>query len=281
MSEKKLSKEIGWILQEKYRGKLTPAAKKDIARFRRGEPLDHIIGFTDFLGCNILVDKNVLIPRFETEFWTEKAIDEIKNGKPFAFAQAIGSESPRARRGKIFNKLKILDMFAGSGCIGIAILKNVKNSHVVLVESQKEAVAQIKKNCKLNKIPENRYKIIGTDIFSGVNLKSKILNHKSSRFDYIFANPPYIPTVRKNKIQKSVLDYEPHVALFGGSDGFLYIRKFLKKAKDFLKPGGKIYMEFDTIQKNQINKLLKKYHYKNWKFQRDQYDKWRWVAVNN
>ncbi|MDP2741072.1 MAG: hypothetical protein Q8O66_00050, partial [bacterium] len=98
--------------------------------------------------------------------------------------------------------------------------------------------------------------------------------------------PPYIATRNKNKIQKSVLEFEPKIALFGGKDGFLYIRRFLKEAKNHLRPAGdgypdgKIYMEFDCIQKREIEKLIKKIGYRSYKFNKDQYNKWRWVEIN-
>ncbi len=230
---------------------MTAGARKDIARLKTGEPLDHIIGFVEFLGCKILVNKDVLIPRFETEFWVEKAVDELKVIK--------------------LSSYKVLDMFAGSGAVGIAIMRHVKNTRVVFAESEKEAVRKIKINCKKNKIPEKRYEIIQSDIFEKVK----------GGFDYIFANPPYIPNNQKtrNKIQKSVIDYEPHAALFGGKDGLLYIRKFLASAKNFLNPNGKLYIEFDSLQKPAIAKLLQQNGYKKWDFHRDQYGKWRYVVV--
>ncbi len=244
-----IERQIQWILQEKYNGKLTAAAKKDIERLKKGEPLDHIIGFTDFLGCKIWVNKHVLIPRVETEFWTEQAIDELKVIK--------------------LSSYKVLDMFAGSGCIGIAVLKHVKNSHVTFVESEKEAVKQIKINCKKNGIAKKRYEVVKSDIFENVE----------GTFDYIFANPPYIPLTQKKKIQSSVIDYEPHVALFGDKDGMFFVARFLADAKNHLTQHGKIYMEFDTKQKPAINALLKKMKYKKWDFCKDQYGKVRYVVV--
>lgn len=249
-----MEKEIGWILQEKYKGKMTAGAKKDIERLKAGEPLDHIIGFIIFLGCKILAGPEALIPRPETELMAEKGIDEMK---PF--------EVPE---GKIFSTLKILDMFAGSGCVGISIVRQT-SANVVFAESEAGAIKQIEKNCKLNKVPKNRYEIIQSDIFSNI----------TGKFDYIFANPPYIPLAKKAGLQRSVLNYEPHVALFGGKDGLFFITKFLGEAKNFLNPGGKIYMEFDSPQKPAIAKLLKTYGYKQWEFHRDQYGKWRWVVV--
>ncbi len=249
-----LNNKIKWILQEKYNGKLTKSAKKDIERLKRGEPLDYIIGFTEFLGCKIDLSKKPLIPRPETEFLVEKAINEDLRFKNY--------------------DLRILDLFSGSGCIGIAVLKHIKNSHVTFADSEKNALEQIKINARIN-FPDmtdaKRFEFILSDVFGNI-LKNK-------KFDYIFANPPYIPESRKNKVQKSVLEYEPKEALFGGREGLLYIRKFLAKAKNFLNPAGKIYMEFDSIQKNKIEKLLKKYRYKNYEFQKDQFGKFRYLSA--
>ena len=279
-----IKKEIEWLLKEKYHEKPNIQFKKDIERLKKGEPLDYVIGFTEFLGCKIDLSKKPLIPRPETEFWVQKAIDEIKNREPFDAAQ-----------GKIFSKLKILDMFAGSGCIGVAILNHIENSKVTFAEKNKDFLKQIEINLKMNNekhisnsselemcLKMNRYEVIQSDVFSNI----------SGKYDYIFANPPYIAEKIKNKIQKSVLKYEPKTALFGGKDGLFYIRKFLVSAKSFLNTNGKIYMEFDSIQKKEIDKLFthqnfseknlsgrEKYQYKNWEFHKDQYGKWRWIII--
>lgn len=248
-----MEKEIGWLLQEKYQGKPTKQFYKNVKRVEAGEPLDYVIGFTEFLGCKIDLSKKVLIPRFETEFWVEKAIEDI-----YYKSQTFGNSS-----------IRVLDVFAGSGCIGIAVLKHVKNSFVVFADSEKESIDQIKINTKLNKVARDRFKIIKSDIFDGIGAK----------FDVILANPPYISAARRNRVQKSVIQFEPHAALFGGGDGLFFIKKFLASAKNFLNPGGKIYMEFDTIQKKSIEKLIKEYQYKKYTFYKDQYGKWRYVVI--
>ena len=253
-----MNKDINWLLKEKYPAKFVEAhcganyfikeIKKDISRLKAGEPLDYVIGFTEFLGCKIDLSKKPLIPRQETEFWTEKAIEEISQ----------------------LQNLRILDIFAGSGCIGIAVLKYCPNLLCDFSDIDKKNLKQIKINLKLNKIKLTRYKIIHSDIFKNIYVV----------YDYIFANPPYIAATLRNRIQKSVLKFEPKMALFGGKDGLFYIRKFLKEAKNHLNKNGKIYMEFDYIQKREIERLLKKFSYKNYKFNKDQYNKWRWVEIN-
>ncbi len=252
MNSENMEKEISWLLKEKYNGKPTKQFYKDAKRIKNGEPIDYVIGFSEFLGCKIDLSKNPLIPRKETEYWTAYAAGDIKKRT---------DNSPEV--------LRILDIFAGSGCIGIAIQANVPNLLCDFAEKDAKLIKQIKINLKNNFIKVPKCKVIQSDIFSKVK----------GKYDYILANPPYIPAKNKSKIQKSVLKYEPKQALFGGEDGFKYIDKFLKQAKKYLKECGRIYMEFDSEQKNKIEKLLLKYKYKKWWFAKDQYNRWRWVVA--
>jgi len=202
------------------------------------EPLEYVKGFTEFLGCKIDLSKKPLIPRPETEFWVQNAIKDILTN-----SSLLGCCN-----------FRVLDIFAGSGCIGIAILKHVKNAKVSFADVENRMVG---------------HKVVKSDVFS--NIKGK--------FDYIFANPPYIPTTKKHKVQKSVLEFEPHKALFAGKEGLFFINKFLKDAQKFLNCDGEIFMEFDSPQKPKIDKLLKKYRYKSWEFHKDQYGKWRYIVI--
>jgi release factor glutamine methyltransferase len=243
-----MNKEVSWLLREKYNGKATADFYKDTKKLEQGELLDYVIGFTEFLGCKINLSKKPLIPRSETEFWVKAVIEEIKKEK---------------------GKKRALDIFSGSGCIGVALLKNVPELLCDIAEKDRELLKQIRINLKINKIKANRYKVIQSDVFK--NIKGK--------YDFILSNPPYIAKTRKNKIQRSVLKYEPHKALFGGEDGLFYIKKFLNGAREHLNDGGKIYMEFDYVQKKEIGKLIKRYGYSNHEFYKDQYGKWRWVSA--
>lgn len=217
-------------------------------------PREYKRGYTNFAKCRIDLSVRPMIPRKETEYWAEKAIQDIN-----------------LSRAKSREKINVLDVFAGSGCIGISILKHVKNSRVVFAEIDKNLIKQIKLNLKINKIDPKRYKVIQSDIFKNTK----------GRYDYIFANPPYISLKNKHLVQGSVYDYEPHLALFGGEDGLLYIRKFLKDARKYLKPNGKIYMEFDCLQKRELERLLKELNYTNYKIYKDQFKKYRYVCIKN
>jgi HemK-like putative methylase len=245
-------------LEEKYHGRLTPSAKRDIARLQKGEHIDYVIGFVDFLGCKIDLSLRPFIPRSETEYWVEQAVVEVKPLHRFA-----------SSRFNLNQKVKCLDIFAGSGCIGVAVLKHVPRAHVDFGEKNKRLLSQIRLNAKKNGIAQTRYRIIQTNIFSGIK----------RRYDYIFANPPYIAESRKNKVQTSVLKHEPREALFAGKDGLGIIRPFLREAKKFLVKGGVVYLEFDSFQKSIIERYLKKLGYQRWQFFRDQYGKWRFVVI--
>lgn len=248
-----MEKEEKWLLEEKYFGKASENFYKDVKRIKAGEPVDYVIGFTEFLGCKIDLSrfggqaKRPLIPRPETEYWVGEAIKEVS----------------RVFDGRQKTNLFVLDMFAGSGCIGLAIQEHVKNSDVTFADKFKYF---------------DHPNFIKSDVFKGLN-PPKAKAFRRAGYDYIFANPPYIPITRKSKVGKSVLKFEPKTSLFGGQDGLFYIRKFLRDAKKHLNIGGIIFMEFDPPQKTSIQKLTKKYNYKNCEFHRDQYNRWRWAKI--
>src|SRR3989338_7651129 len=131
-----LAKEIGWLLKEKYQDKPTKKFDNDVERLKAGEPLAYVIGFIDFLGCKIDLSKKPLIPRVETEFWVQKVIEET-----------IPKSDDRSNSG-----IKVLDIFAGSGCIGVSIVRHIPNVKVVFAEKDKRLLEQIKINCKINDI---------------------------------------------------------------------------------------------------------------------------------
>lgn len=236
------------LAKDKYNFKITSRWINDVRRLQNGEPLDYIIGWRPFLNCRIDLSYRPLIPRPETEYWTEKLISELKTRK---------------------YEVKVLDIFAGSGCIGVAVLKNIKKVKVDFADNDNLALKQIRKNLKINQIAAGRCRVISSDVFK--NLKGK--------YDIIAANPPYIAFSRKNKVAKEVLCFEPHGALFGGRDGLFYIEKIFKQAANYLKPEGEIWLEFDAPQKPAIAKIAQHDGYQ-CDFFKDQFNRWRYLRAS-
>ena len=294
-----LNQQINWLLRDKYHNKITPAAKKDIAHLHQGEPLDYIIGWKEFLGYKIDLSLRPLIPRPETEFWAEQTIELIKKpchceprpqGPRHDNPELCGSLNPEIAASLSLvaprnDKISCLDLFSGSGCIGIAILKHIPQAKVDFADIDKNCLKQIGVNLKVNKISPSRYRIIPTNIFKPLlktgNYKSKMASEVEPLKTYhnIFANPPYIGLKNKTKLQKSVLKYEPHQALFSRQNGLYFIDQTLRQAKKYLKPNGQLFLEFSPEQKNAITVLLKKYQYAKWRFNKDQFNRWRWLIV--
>jgi len=210
-------------------------------------------GFLFFLNCKINISKKVFKPRIETEFWVKKALQDLK----------LEIENCKLKR------IEILDIFAGTGCIGITALKNLKNSFVDFVDIDRNAILQIRINLEQNKIPRRNCRVYNSAFFE----TPKIYRRK---YDVIFANPPYIAKDRILEVQKEALETEPKRALFSGKDGTNHIKRFLKEVKNHLKPNGVFFLEFDPLQKEKIEKVLQKEGLES-KFYKDQFKKYRWL----
>ncbi len=257
-----LRQNIDWLLREKYgaaaleelAGSARVRAAEDIGRLKRGEHIDYVIGFARFLDLKIDLAARPLIPRPETEFWTEKVIEDINRA----------GASPRKRR----RTLDILDVFCGSGCIGLAVLKHCPHARVDFADVEPAYFLGIRRSARWNKIGPRRMRCIASDVLAGVGAK---------KYDYIFANPPYIPR-KGRKVQKSVLAQEPHRALFGGTDGLRFIRTLLRGAKKHLAVGGRLIVEFDPPQKTKIGAMARRLGYEV-QFFRDQYGRWRYCSL--
>ena len=195
-----------------------------IHRRAEHEPMDSLMGYTEFLGLIIPFSVDTLSPRQETEIMIDSIIKENKNR----------------------SNLKVLDLCSGSGCIGLAIAKHL-SAKVTLVDVSPEALAVAKKNSQLNNID---VEIIKSNLFE--NIKEK--------FDIIITNPPYIPSADCLKLEKEVKDYDPLLALDGGFDGLDIIRKIIKIAPDYLKKDGLIYMEYGIGQSEDIRVLFEPYY---------------------
>ncbi len=244
-----IKKESNWLLKEKYGGVHGPVFLRDVERLKKGEPVDYVIGFREFLDCKIDLSKKAFIPEAETEYWAEQAIGEIqKDGRA---------------------SMRCLDMFAGSGCVGIAALRHIPSARVDFAEKYKKFCLQIAINLKLNGMSGGRWRVFQSNIFSAVR----------DSYDYIFANPPYVAPSRAHLVQKSVVRWEPKQALFAEKNGLALIETFLLRAKGHLNPGGRMYMEFDSWQKPAIERMVRRFGYGAYEFRKDQYKTWRYIVI--
>ncbi|MDE2079228.1 MAG: methyltransferase [Patescibacteria group bacterium] len=190
---------------------------------------DYARGFVPFLDCTIFLDSRPLIPRIETEYWVECAIAEMRARFPDN------------------GVVRVLDLFAGSGAIGVAVLKHLAGARADFGEIDAIHLPTIKKNIRENGIALERTCVIKTDVWSAVG----------GVYDAVLANPPYLAESRRGHIQESVLAEEPAQALFADEDGLALIRTTIEGAKAHLTPGGVLYIEHDPEQAGAIERIGK------------------------
>ena len=239
-----------WLLEEKYGGKESTEFEADKKRLARGEPLGYVIGWQPFLGLKIYLDSRPLIPRPETEWWTERLLKEI-GGSEMA-EQKMGVRLGRAARSApIFcsaneRSLQFLDLCAGSGAIGCAALARLPNAQIYFGEIVPAHETTISKNIRENHLDEARAHIRIGDLFEpfGNNMK----------FDIIAANPPYIPSIRM--LPPSVIDYEPAQALYAGTDGLELIRRIATELQQHLTDDGVAWIECDSAHADTARALF-------------------------
>jgi release factor glutamine methyltransferase len=204
---------------------------------RRGqrEPLQHIIGSTCFCGFDIAVNRQVLIPRPETELLAER-------GWGFLQQLSTGNRPPPTA----------LDFGAGSGCLAIALAARCPAAQVFACDICAEALALAKQNAARNGVAER------VQFFEGDGLGAL---PAEARFDLIVANPPYIPTAEIPTLQPEVRDFDPRRALDGGPDGLDFFRRLAGEAAAALQPEGKMMLEFGDGQGEPLRAIFQQ---QNW-----------------
>jgi len=195
-----------------------------IERRKKGEPIAYIIKKKEFWKHDFYIDKNVLIPRPDTELIVEEVL-KLYNPK---------------------HKLSLLDIGTGSGCILISILRERKNFFGVGIDISKKALNVARFNAKIHHL-ENRTKFYKSDV-------DKFLLGK---YDLIISNPPYIKKHDLKYLERDVVGYEPKLALDGGQDGYSKITKVISRASILLKKNGKFILEIGFDQKNKVINILK------------------------
>lgn len=219
--------DIESLIRDKYAGDRSRDMAQDLARLEAGEPLAYVIGWMPFLSLSIGLGSRPLIPRPETEWWTEQLVAHLK--------ERFGTEP-----------FALLDLCAGSGAIGLAVLSAFPAARVSFGELHTEHASQIRENLRENGLDAARADIRESDVFEAF---------AGERFDVIAANPPYIPSTRP--LEKSVLAHEPADALYAGTDGLDVIREIAGGAVAHLKPQGELWMECDIANIDEAVVLLR------------------------
>ncbi len=224
--------------------------KELLSRRLAGEPVAYIIGEWEFYGLTLDICRDVLIPRADTETVVERALEFLKN-----------------KTGRI----RVLDLCAGSGCIGLAIAHHCPEATVVLADWSEDALRVCRQNIR-------RCGMSGQVSAARVNAM-EVPPALLSEFDLIVSNPPYIPTDDLAGLDVSVRDYEPHMALDGGMDGLDFYRAISAKWKNSLNDGGKLIFEIGYDQALQVEEILNRNGYENIQSYKDPGDHWRVVEA--
>ena len=201
---------------------------KLVERRKKREPIAYILKQKDFWKSTFYVDRNVLIPRPDTEILIEEILYNYSKNQ----------------------KLSVLDIGTGSGCIVISILKDRPNFKGTAIDVCKNALNVAKYNAKIHQL-ENRIKFY----------KSSVDNFFKDKYDLVISNPPYINKFDLKYLERDVIGFEPSLALDGGIDGFTVLKKVIKKSSRLLKIGGKLVLEIGFDQKLKVIKLLRKEKY--------------------
>ncbi|WP_458626206.1 peptide chain release factor N(5)-glutamine methyltransferase [Winogradskyella sp. PC D3.3] len=205
---------------------------KVLEDLKQQKPIQYILGETEFFGLPFKVNKNVLIPRPETE----ELVDLISRS-----VMSLVVDKP----------VKILDIGTGSGCIAIALAKNLPNAKVYALDVSKEALKVAKQNAEINKVDINfiEASILDDTYHSAFEAESN--------FDIIVSNPPYVRNLEKEEIKPNVLDNEPHLALFVEDDNpLLFYKAITNFAIKKLKDKGSLYFEINQYLGEETQQLL-------------------------
>ena len=238
VAENALAEDVDYVLAERLN--LTPSAfelkqdmpltdeqvkqiQKDVKKLAKGISPQYILGYAWFLGYKIMVERGVLIPRFETEELVEWALDSLKDGDT------------------------VLDLGTGSGCITVALGKEAEKKGIKDLTLYASDITD-----KALRMSEENFLNYDLDV---TTRKANVLIGLA-KFDKIISNPPYIKENEKKDMDQNVLQNEPKEALFGGKNGIEFYEKFAKQVRDHLNSHGEFFLEYGFSEKEQLEDLF-------------------------
>lgn len=222
-----------------------------IDRLKIYEPVQYILGETEFFGYPFLVNKQVLIPRPETEELVSWIIEDVDK-----------------------KETTILDIGTGSGCIAISLAKKLNNAVVSAIDISNKAIEVAKKNALVNNV---NVEYSSVDV---LNFEDKlVLQDKwKSKFDIIVSNPPYVRMQEKKLMQLNVIDHEPDIALFvEDDDPLLFYRRISELSRQYLKHNGTLYLEINEYLGVEMEKMLNEAGFKHVELKKDMFGKNRMI----
>jgi release factor glutamine methyltransferase len=223
--------------------------EKALLRLKNQEPIQYIIGETEFFSLPFKVNKHTLIPRPETE----ELVEWMLNNSEFRIQNS-----------------ELLDIGTGSGCIAISLAKNLPNSTLSAIDISEEALKIARHNSELNNVEVYFFQ---TDILKAQKLPKQ--------YDVIVSNPPYVRQLEKKQMQQNVLKYEPDSALFvSNEDPLLFYRAIARVAKTHLKPKGKLFFEINEYLAYELTELLNVEGFQNVEIKKDIFGKDRMLKCN-
>ena len=222
------------------------------------EPIQYIIGQTEFYGLPFYVNENTLIPRPETEELVELILSNTTtNGQ---LENVEGN-----------NQFNILDIGTGTGCIAISLAKQLPNANVSAIDVSAKALEIANKNAELNQVDIN---FIENDILKICDSELDSAN----KFDIIVSNPPYVRQLEKQQMQDNVLNHEPHLALFVDDENpLIFYRAITQFATKNLNPNGELYFEINEYLGKEMMSLLEEFGFKDIQLKQDLFGKDRMV----
>jgi release factor glutamine methyltransferase len=206
------------------------------------EPLQYILGETEFMGLRFTVDRRVLIPRPDTEVLVEQVIDHVRKSSS--------------------STVNILDIGTGSGNIAVSLAYHLEHAAIDAIDSSGEALELAKENAKQNAM-EQRI------TFNHVDLLKEQLPFPHQNFDVIVSNPPYISSEEFVHLQPEVKDYEPLAATTDSADGLTFYKKIADVGKLFLRNGGAVIVEMAYNQSPHVSKIFSNYGYSHIEISKD------------